>query len=74
MRQSLEASTNHANKREVTQIIMPKDVCELDRLEWHKVERLIKEICAQANLPLTVYDQNKTEQSQKKKQHRCALP
>ena len=42
LRQSLEAMTNHANKHKVTQISMPKDGCGLDRLEWHKVERLIK--------------------------------
>ena len=65
LRQSLEAMTNHANKHKITQISMPKAGCGLDRLEWHKVERLIKEICAQSNLTITVYDQNKIEQSQK---------
>ena len=44
---------------------MPKAGCGLDRLEWHKVERLIREICTQSNLTITVYDQNKDEQSQK---------
>ena len=56
---------NHANKNKVTQISMPKAGCGLDRLEWHKVERLIKEICAQSSLTITVYDQSKDEQSQK---------
>ena len=65
LRQSLEAMTNHANKYKVTQISMPKAGCGLDRLEWHKVERLIREICAQSDLTITVYDQNKDEQSQK---------
>ena len=59
LRQSLEAMTNHANKQKVTQISMPKAGCGLDRLEWYKVERLIREICAQSNLTITVYDQNK---------------
>ena len=31
----------------------------------HKIERLIKENCAQSNLTITVYDQNRDEQSQK---------
>ena len=44
---------------------MPKAVCGLDRLEWHKVERLIKETCAQSNLTITLFDQSKEEQSQK---------
>ena len=57
--------TNHANKHKVTQISMPKAGCGLDRLEWHKVERLLKEICAHSNLTITVYDQSKDEQSQK---------
>ena len=57
--------TNHANKHKVTQISMPKVGCGLDRLEWHKVECLIKEICAQLNLTITVYDQSEDEQSQK---------
>ena len=57
--------TNHANKQEVTHISMPKAGCRLDRLEWHKVERLITEKCAQSNLTITVYDQNKDEQSPK---------
>ena len=46
LRQSLEAMTNHADKHKVIQISMPKAGCGLDRLEWHKVEHLIKEICA----------------------------
>ena len=44
---------------------MPKAGCVLDRLEWHKVERFIKENCAQSKLTITVYDQNKEGQSQK---------
>ena len=65
LRQSLEAMTNNANKHKVTQISTPKAGCGLDRLERYKVERLIKEICAQSNLTITVYDQNRDEQSQK---------
>ena len=65
LRQSLEALTNQAYKHKVTQISMPKAGSGLDRLEWHKVERLVKEICAQSNLTITVYDQNKIEKSQK---------
>ena len=64
-RQSLEAMTNDANKHKVTRISMPKAGCGLDRLEWHKVERLIKENCAQSNLTIAGYDQSKDEQSQK---------
>ena len=44
---------------------MPKNGCGLDWLEWHKIERLNKEICAQSNLTITVYDHSKDEQSQK---------
>ena len=65
LRQSLKAKTNHANKHKVTQITMPKAGCGFDRLEWYKVERLIKKICAQSDLTITVYDQNKDKQSQK---------
>ena len=65
LRQSLEAMTRHANKQKVTQISMPKAGCGLDRLEWYKVERLIREICAQSKLTIIVYDQHKDEQSQK---------
>ena len=65
LRQSLEAMTNHANKNKVTQISMPKAGCGLDRLEWHKVERLVREICAQSSLTITVYDESKDEQSPK---------
>ena len=50
--------TNHANKQKVTQNSMPKARCGLDWLEWPKVERLVKEICAQSKLTTTVYDQN----------------
>ena len=57
--------TEHANKHKVTQISMPKAGCGLGRLEWYKVERLINKICAQSNLTITVYDQNRDEQSQK---------
>ena len=68
LRQSLEATTNHAYKHKVTQIIMPKAGCGLDRLEWHKVEHLIKGMCAQSNLSIIVYEQSKDEQSQKQKE------
>ena len=44
---------------------MLKAGCGLDRLKWHKVEQLIREICAQSNITSTVYDQNKTQQLQK---------
>ena len=44
---------------------MPEVGRGLDRLEWHKIGRLMKKICAQSNLIITVYDQNKDEQSQK---------
>ena len=65
MRQSLEAMTTHANKHKVTHIAMLKAGCGLDRVEWHKVERLIGERCAQSNLTITVYDRSKYEQSEK---------
>ena len=65
LRQSLEAMTNHAKKHKVTQISIPKTGCGLERLEWHKVERLIRDICAQSTLTSRVFDQNKDEQSQK---------
>ena len=44
---------------------MPEAGCGLDQLEWHKIERLVKEHCAQSNLTITLYDQNKAEKSQK---------
>ena len=65
LRQSLEAMTNHATKPKLTQLSIPKAGCGLDRLEWHKFERLIKETFAQSNLTITVYDRHKTDKSQK---------
>ena len=65
MRQSLEPMTNHASKHKVTQTSMPKAGWGLDQLEWYKVGRLIKEICAQSNITILVYDQKRDEQSQK---------
>ena len=62
--------TNHANKHNVTQISIPKTVFGLGHLEWHKVERLIREIGAQSILTITVHDQNKTEQLQKQNEVR----
>ena len=44
---------------------MPKASCGLDRLYWYKVDGLIKEISAQSNLIITIYDQNNHEQSKK---------
>ena len=44
---------------------MPKAGCGVHQLEWHKVEGLIKESCAQSILTITVYQQNNSEQSQK---------
>ena len=60
--------TNHASKHKVTQLSMLKAGCGLDWLEWHKVELLTKEICAQSNSTITVYEQSKNEQSQKQKE------
>ena len=54
LRQSLEAMTNRANKHKVIQISMPKAGCGLDRLERHKLERLIKKLYVQSNLTITV--------------------
>ena len=51
--------TNRANKHKVNRISMPKAGCGLDRLQWHKVERVIKETCAQSNLTITVYHRSK---------------
>ena len=65
LRKSLEAMTNHAKNYKVTEISMRIAGYGLDRIERHKVERLIKQVCAQSKLTITVYDQNKTEQSQK---------
>ena len=62
LRQSLDTMTFHANTHKVTEISMPKAGCGLDRLEWHKFERRIREICAQSNLTITVYEQGKVEQ------------
>ena len=66
LQQSLDAMTNHSNNLNVRHISRPKAGCGLDWLEWHKVERLIKEICAESNVTITVSDQHKVvEQSQK---------
>ena len=73
LRQSLEAMTNHANKHKITQMFIPKAGCGLDWFEWNKVERLIKEICAQSKLTIILYDQSKKEQSHNSMKHRCAL-
>ena len=73
LRQSLEAITNHAYKHKVTQISMPKAGCGLDRLDRHKFERLIKEICAQPKLTVTLYDQTKKNNHRNRTKHRRAL-
>ena len=65
LQQSLEAMTNYANKHKITRTSMSKAGCGFDRLEWHEVERLVKETCAQSNLTITFYDQSIDEQSQK---------
>ena len=57
--------TNHARKHIVTEISMLKAGCGLDQLEWYNVERLIKEMCAQSNLTITVYEHSEDEQPQK---------
>ena len=57
--------TEHANKHKVTQFSISKAGCGLDRLQWYKVEGLIKEICAQSSLTITVYEQGKVEKSHK---------
>ena len=44
---------------------MPKASCGPDRLKRKKVERLVKEICAQSILTTTVYEQSKEEKLQK---------
>ena len=46
-RQSPETTTNHPNEKRVASMSMSKAGCRLDRLERHKVERLIKEVCAE---------------------------
>ena len=65
LRQYLEAITKCAKKHKVSQISVRKAGYEFDRFEWHKVERLIKAVCAQSNLTITIYDQNETEKPQK---------
>ena len=70
LRQSLEAMTNHANKHKVTQISMPKARCGLDRLEWHKVERIIRETCAE---PLQSMIKAKRNNHGNRLKHRYAL-
>ena len=64
--------TKHATKHKVTQISMPTAGCGLDRLEWYKVERLIREVCAQSNLTITVYDLHKMNNHRNKLKHQCA--
>ena len=61
-------------KHKVPQISMPKGGFGLDLLEWQKMEHLFKETCAQLNLTVTVYDQNKTEQSQKQYETTVCYP
>ena len=53
--------TNYANAHQVTRISIPNFGCGLDRLEWYKMKCLIKEICAQSKLTITVYDLEKDE-------------
>merc|ERR1740123_2784350 len=53
---SLENMKNHAMFNGVTAICMPKIGCGLDRLQWNRVEGIIKDTFKATNISITVYE------------------
>ena len=55
LRSSLEAMRAHAAANNVKEIAMPKIGCGLDKLEWSKVEKIIKEVFGDTDMQIRVY-------------------
>eukprot|EP00483_Globobulimina_turgida_P004593 UN04602 len=55
MTQSLKYMKNHAVIHNVKHISMPKIGCGLDRLQWNKVEQIIKNVFKNTDIKITVY-------------------
>merc|ERR1719295_1017237 len=53
---SLETMRNHAVVNEVKHIAMPKIGCGLDRLQWNRVESIIKRVFRGTNIRVSVYE------------------
>merc|ERR1719461_1358027 len=53
---SLETMRNHAVVNEVKHIAMPKIGCGLDRLQWNRVESIIKRVFKETNIKVSVYE------------------
>lgn len=55
LRSSLEAMRAHAAANYVNEIAMPKIGYGLDKLEWPKVEKIIKEVFRDTDMQIKVY-------------------
>ena len=56
LRETLEWMRNHAILNGVDEISMPKIGCGLDRLQWDKVETIIKNTFIRTDIKITVYE------------------
>lgn len=52
---TLEYMKNHAVLNDVKHISMPKIGCGLDKLQWNRVEQIIKDVFAKTDIRITVY-------------------
>lgn len=64
--QSLKFMKQHAIKNNVTEISMPKIGAGLDRLQWDKVEGILKDIFKDTCISITVYQFNPPRKKRRK--------
>ncbi|KAL4233673.1 ADP-ribose glycohydrolase oard1 [Mactra antiquata] len=55
LKSSLKAMKDHGMKNNVTGISMPRIGCGLDRLQWPKVEEMLKGVFKDTDIVITVY-------------------
>ncbi|XP_028310023.1 ADP-ribose glycohydrolase OARD1 [Gouania willdenowi] len=61
--QSLEDMKSHCLQNEVTKVSMPRIGCGLDRLQWSKVEEILKQIFQHTDISITVYSLPQKEET-----------
>ena len=54
LRSSLVSMKNHATKNDITNIVMPKIGCGLDKLSWPRVREIIKDIFKNTDINILV--------------------
>lgn len=55
LRSSLLALHEHCHGNGVTELCLPRIGCGLDKLQWDRVSRMIREIFADSAMTITVY-------------------